>query len=119
MTPQASVRRVISLLEQADESTFLHEMGHMFLMDLEDIASLDEASAEDLETVRDWATWQKEFAEREKAILAAKKRDDVVEVRKLRREWEQERFEAHFLEVQEVPRTYLSGVQGHGRQGFA
>jgi len=33
-------------------------MGHMFLMDLEDIASLDEASAEDLETVRDWATWQ-------------------------------------------------------------
>ena len=32
ITPQASGRRVISLLEQADESTFLHEMGHMFLI---------------------------------------------------------------------------------------
>ena len=126
ITPQASGRRVISLFEQADESTFLHEMGHMFLMDLEDIASLDEASAEDLETVRDWATWQegqakeyedtpwqKEFAEREKAILAAKKRGDVVEVRKLRREWEQERFARGFeryLETGKAPTSVLKRI---------
>ena len=126
ITPQASGRRVISLFEQADESTFLHEMGHMFLMDLEDIASLDEASAEDLETVRDWATWQegqakeyedtpwqKEFAEREKAILAAKKHGDVVEVRKLRREWEQERFARGFeryLETGKAPTSVLKRI---------
>ena len=126
ITPQASGRRVISLLEQADESTFLHEMGHMFLMDLENIASLDEASAEDLETVRDWATWQeeqakeyedtpwqKEFAEREKAILAAKKHGDVVEVRKLKREWEQERFARGFeryLETGKVPTSVLKRI---------
>ena len=126
ITPQASGRRIISLFEQADESTFLHEMGHMFLMDLEDIAALDEASAEDLETVRDWATWQegqakeyedtpwqKEFAEREKAILAAKKRGDVVEVRKLRREWEQERFARGFeryLETGKAPTSVLKRI---------
>ena len=126
ITPQASGRRVISLFEGADESTFLHEMGHMFLMDLEDIAALDEASAEDLETVRDWATWQegqvkeyedtpwqKEFAEREKAILAAKKRGDVVEVKKLRREWEQERFARGFelyLETGKAPTSVLKRI---------
>ena len=126
ITPQASGRRIISLFEQADESTFLHEMGHMFLMDLEDIASLDEVSAEDLEMVRDWATWQegqakeyedspwqKEFAEREKAILAAKKRGDVVEVRKLRREWEQERFARGFeryLETGKAPTSVLKRI---------
>ena len=126
ITPQASGRRIISLFEQADESTFLHEMGHMFLMDLEDLAAIDAASAEDLETVRDWATWQeeqakeyadtpwqKEFAEREKAILAAKKRSDVVEVRKLRREWEQERFARGFeryLETGKAPTSVLKRI---------
>ena len=126
ITPQASGRRVISLFEGADESTFLHEMGHMFLMDLEDLAAIDAASAEDLETVRDWATWQegqakeyedtpwqKEFAEREKAILAAKKRGDVVEVKKLRREWEQERFARGFeryLETGKAPTSVLKRI---------
>ena len=126
ITPQASGRRVISLFEQADESTFLHEMEHIFLMDLEDISALDEASAEGLKTVRDWATWQegqakeyedtprqKEFAEREKAILAAKKRGDVVEVRKLRREWEKERFARGFeryLETGKAPTSVLKRI---------
>lgn len=126
ITPQASGRRIISLFEQADESTFLHEMGHMFLMDLEDLAAIDAASAEDLETVRDWATWQeeqakeyedtpwqKEFAEREKAILAAKKRGDVVEVRKLKREWEQERFARGFeryLATGKAPTSVLKRI---------
>ena len=126
ITPQASGRRVISLFEKADESTFLHEMGHMFLMDLEDVAALDEASAEDLETVRDWAAWQegqaeeyedtpwqKEFAEREKAILQAKKSGDAVSVRKLRREWEQERFARGFeryLETGKAPTSVLQRI---------
>ena len=126
ITPQASGRRIISLFEQADESTFLHEMGHMFLMDLEDLAAIDEASVEDLETVRDWAAWQegqakeyedtpwqKEFAEREKAILAAKKRGDVVEVKKLKREWEQEHFARGFeryLETGKAPTSVLKRI---------
>lgn len=126
ITPQASGRRVISLFEKADESTFLHEMGHMFLMDLEDVAALDEASAEDLETVRDWAAWQegqaeeyedtpwqKEFAEREKAILQAKKSGDAVSVRKLKREWEQERFARGFeryLETGKAPTSVLQRI---------
>ena len=98
----------------------------MFLRDLEDIAALDEASAEDLETVRDWATWQegqakeykdtpwqKEFTEREKAILVAEKQGDAIESRKLKREWEQERFARGFeryLETGKAPTSVLKRI---------
>ncbi len=42
ITPYSDGRRVITLLEEANESTFLHEMSHMFLMDLENLAQIDE-----------------------------------------------------------------------------
>ena len=51
--------RVIKLFEEADESTFLHEMGHLFLMDLEELAALDETMRKDLETVNEWAEWHR------------------------------------------------------------
>ena len=44
-------KKIITLFEGANESTFLHEMGHMFLMDLDELAKMDEASAKELETV--------------------------------------------------------------------
>ena len=50
-------KRIITLFESADESTFMHEMGHMFLMDLDELAKMDEASAKDLATVNEWAEW--------------------------------------------------------------
>ena len=50
-------QRIISLFESADESTFLHEMGHMFLLDLEDLAQIDEVSDKELHIVQEWASW--------------------------------------------------------------
>lgn len=102
-------QRIISLFESADESTFLHEMGHMFLMDLEDLAAIDDISAKELEVVKDWASWkkgdakqykntpwEKEFRQREQQIIDAEEHQDIEEAEKLKRIWEQERFARAF-----------------------
>lgn len=102
-------RRVITLFETADESTFLHEMGHLFLMDLEDLAKIDDVSAKELATVKEWAKWGKgaskeykgtpweaEFAKRHNDIVAAIKLGDEDTKNKLLQEWEQERFARAF-----------------------
>lgn len=46
--PDSDGRRVITLLEEANESTCLHEMSHMFLMDLEDLAQIDKVSKKEV-----------------------------------------------------------------------
>lgn len=102
-------QRIISLFESADESTFLHEMGHMFLMDLENLAVIDDISAKELEIVKDWASWkkgdakqykntpwEKEFRQREQQIIDAEEHQDIEEAEKLKRIWEQERFARAF-----------------------
>lgn len=102
-------QRIISLFESADESTFLHEMGHMFLMDLEDLAVIDDISAKELAVVKDWASWkkgdakqykntpwEKEFRQREQQIIDAEEHQDIDEAEKLKRIWEQERFARAF-----------------------
>ena len=102
-------KRIITLFESADESTFMHEMGHMFLMDLDELAKMDEASAKELETVNAWAEWHEgavaeykdtdfadEFRDHENAILAAKKSGDVVAEKAALERWRQERFARGF-----------------------
>ena len=102
-------KRIITLFESANESTFMHEMGHMFLMDLDELAKMDEASAKELETVNAWAEWHegaaeeykdtdfvKEFRDYENAILAAKKSGDVVAEKAALERWRQERFARGF-----------------------
>ena len=102
-------KRIITLFESADESTFMHEMGHMFLMDLDELAKMDEASAKELETVNAWAEWHDgaaeeykdtdfadEFRDHENAILAAKKSGDAVAEEAALERWRQERFARGF-----------------------
>ena len=106
---QEDGKRIITLFESADESTFMHEMGHMFLMDLDELAKMDEASAKELETVNAWAEWHEgaaaeykdtdfadEFRYHENAILAAKKSGDVVAEKAALERWRQERFARGF-----------------------
>ena len=106
---QEDGKRIITLFESADESTFMHEMGHMFLMDLDELAKMDEASAKELETVNAWAEWHEgaaedykdtdfadEFRDHENAILAAKKSGDVVAEKAALERWRQERFARGF-----------------------
>ena len=102
-------KRIITLFQSADESTFMHEMGHMFLMDLDELAKMDEASAKELETVNAWAEWHDgaaeeykdtdfadEFRDHENAILAAKKSGDAVAEKAALERWRQERFARGF-----------------------
>lgn len=109
ITPLSDGRRIVSLFEDADESTFVHEMGHLFLMDLEDLARVDDVSAKELQIVDDWATWKKgaakeyantpwarEFNTREKNIIAAEEQGDFETADRLKRQWRQERFARAF-----------------------
>lgn len=109
--------KLVELFASADESTFLHETGHIFLMDLEELAREgDEASKADLAIVDEWAAWHDgdaekykntpwagEFARREKYIKeaqkngAAKMPDGTTKtLDQLLREWKQERFARAF-----------------------
>ena len=119
-------KRIITLFESADESTFMHEMGHMFLMDLDELAKIDEASAKDLETVNAWAQWHEgaadeyagtdfanEFRDHENAILAAKKSGDAVAEKAAMERWRQERFARGFemyLSEGKAPSAAMRGV---------
>jgi hypothetical protein len=106
-------QRLISLMQAADQSTFMHEMAHNFLFDLEHIAEVAPESryAKDLAAIQKWATWTKgaadeyvgtasaaEFRNREEKILAAEKKGDAAETERLKREWMQERFARGFEE---------------------
>ena len=119
-------KRIITLFESADESTFMHEMGHMFLMDLDELAKMDEASAKELETVNAWAEWHEgaaeeykdtdfadEFRVHENAILAAKKSGDAVAEKAAMERWRQERFARGFemyLTEGKAPSAAMKGV---------
>lgn len=107
--PQQAGRKIISLLETADESTFMHEMSHLFLFDLEDLAKIDDTSAKELEIVNQWAEWkpgaaaeykgtpwEEEFARREQAIIDAEAYGLHDEADRLKYEWKQERFARAF-----------------------
>ncbi|MBQ2136979.1 MAG: hypothetical protein II430_03410, partial [Selenomonas sp.] len=106
---RANGKRIVSILETADESTFMHEMSHVFLYDLQDLAQIDDVSAKELEIVNEWANWQKgaaaeykstpwakEFAAREQAIIDAEAAGDHDRAEQLKREWLQERFARGF-----------------------
>lgn len=109
ITPMANGQRIISLFESANESTFLHEMGHMFLMDLEDLAKIDDVSRKELHIVQEWASWhpddyklykdsrfEEEFYDREMAIIAAEQQGNTEQAEFLKFVWQQERFARAF-----------------------
>ncbi len=102
-------RRIVSLTQNADESTYMHEMSHIFLMDLGDLAQIDETSAKELEVVNQWAEWHRgdaalykgspwaaEFRAREESIIAAEDAGDFDEADRLKNVWRQERFARAF-----------------------
>ena len=102
-------RHLISLFQSADESTYVHELAHLFLLDLEELAAFDEESKKMLETVQFWAEytpgqvksyeaspWAKEFRERAQKIEAAIMAGDKLAEQRLKREWAHERFACGF-----------------------
>ncbi len=119
-------QRIISLFEAADESTFLHEMGHLFLLDLEHLAPMSPTAEKDLATVKKWAEWREgqaaeykgtpfaaEFAYIDARIRAAIKRGDEKKAENLKRQWEHERFARGFemyLKTGDAPTKGLRAV---------
>lgn len=109
ITVLSNGQRVVNLFKSADESTFVHEMAHMFLMDLEDLAKIDDISKRELEIVNKWANWNetayrdykgtawaKEFKKRHDSIINAQNAGDIETAEKFKQEWRQERFARAF-----------------------
>ena len=123
---QPDGKRLIRLFRTADESTFLHEMGHLFLMDLDVLAKIDDVSAKDLATVNEWAAWKEgaakeyadtdwadEFRDHEAAILAALASGDALRIARAKDVWRHERFARGFelyLREGKAPSVGLRGV---------
>ena len=119
-------QRIISLFESADESTFLHEMGHLFLLDLEHLAPMSPTAEKDLATVKKWAAWRegqateykgtpfaRSFAELDKKIRAALSAGNDRRADNLKRQWEHERFARGFemyLKTGDAPTKGLRAV---------
>ena len=119
-------KKIITLFAGANPSTMLHEMGHMFLDDLDELAQFDEASAKDLATVNEWAAWHEgaakeyentpwaeEFRAHEAAIRDALKSGDAIALRAARNRWRHERFARGFelyLYEGKAPSKALRGV---------
>ena len=119
-------QRIISLFEAADESTFLHEMGHLFLLDLEHLAPMSPTAEKDLATVKKWAEWRegqaaeykgtpfaRSFAELDKKIRAALAAGNDRRADNLKRQWGHERFARGFemyLKTGDAPTKGLRAV---------
>ena len=124
-------QRIISLFESADQSTFIHEMSHMFLLDLQEVAGIDPNSrqAKDLKTIMDWAEYKpgqadeykgtasaEEFRRRDAEIQAAEKAGNTVEAQRLKDIWAQERFARGFEEYLKSGEAPAAGLKNAFRQ---
>lgn len=100
---------ILSLFEKADESTFMHEMAHVYLLELEKLAVLDKQCRADFDTVMEWAAYKngdekhykgspfaKEFKTLAGNIRAAEDAGDVDTADRLKRQWAHERFARGF-----------------------
>lgn len=105
----ANGKYIVSLFEKADESTFMHEMAHVYLLELEKLAELDDQCRADLNTIMEWANYHegdekkfkgspfaKEFRQMANNMLAAEQAGDYDTVNKIRRQWAHERFARGF-----------------------
>ena len=105
----ANGQYIVSLFEKADESTFMHEMAHVYLLELEKLAELDDQCSADLNTIMEWANYHegdekkfkgspfaKEFRQMANNMLAAEQAGDYDTVNKIRRQWAHERFARGF-----------------------
>lgn len=124
-------QRIINLFESADQSTFVHEMSHMFLLDLQEVAGIDPNSqqAKDLKTIMDWAEYKpgqadeykgtasaEEFRRREADIQAAEKAGNTLEALRLKDIWAQERFARGFEEYLKSGEAPAAGLKRAFRQ---
>ena len=116
---RATGEKVISLFEAADQSTFMHEMAHVYLHDMLELAKLPNAPKQlldDVKTLSEWASWrpetfdkeykgtalEREFRKMHEQIADAQKfgylkiNGKDVTLEQLKLQWAQERFARGF-----------------------
>ena len=128
-------KRVVYLFENADQSTFMHEMAHIFFADMRELAEMKKAPAQikrDWETLKNWTAWNgsqideyigtavyNEFRQRDKEIRSALeegytfRNGERIELGMLLEEWRQERFARAFeeyLREGKAPKESLKSV---------
>ena len=128
-------QRVVYLFKNADQSTFMHEMAHIFFADMQELAEMENAPAQikrDWETLKNWTAWNgsqideyigtavyNEFRQRDKEIRSALeegytfRNGERIELGVLLEEWRQERFARAFeeyLREGKAPKESLKSV---------
>lgn len=102
----------IHLFDAADQSSFIHESAHMYLMEMERMVQEEGAPkqlVEDWHAIQDWASYadgrlddykgtrlEKEFAGYEAAIRKARESGDAVAIKATEERWMQEHFARGF-----------------------
>lgn len=123
---------MLHLLDAANQSTFIHESAHLWLSEMESMAAQEGAPKQlldDLQTVRDWAGYQKgaeaeyagtalekEFAGYAKEIRRARKSGDAVAVKAAEERWMQERFARGFERYIAEGKAPVKELQGPFRR---
>lgn len=132
---KATGEHIITLFESADQSTFMHEMAHVFYDDLRDLAAMENAPEQvkrDWNNLKMWTAWKdgqleeykgtatyNEFKELDAAIRQAQETGSGTymnqewSLQSLLNRWEQERFARGFevyLEEGKAPTKALRGA---------
>lgn len=122
----------IHLFDAADQSSFIHESAHMYLMEMERMVQEEGAPkqlVEDWHTIQDWASYadgrlddykgtrlEKEFAGYEAAIRKARESGDTVAIKAAEERWMQERFARGFERYIAEGKAPVKELQGPFRR---
>lgn len=122
----------IHLFDAADQSSFIHESAHMYLMEMERMVQEEGAPkqlAEDWHAIQDWASYadgrlddykgtrlEKEFAGYEAAIRKARESGDAVAIKATEERWMQERFARAFERYIAEGKAPVKELQGPFRR---
>lgn len=103
---------ILHLFDTADQSSFIHEAGHLWLSELEIMAARGDAPSqimEDLQTIRQWGAYapeqlddykgtdrEAEFRQYAADIEKARKSGDAMAIKDAEETWMQERFARAF-----------------------
>lgn len=122
----------IHLFDAADQSSFIHESAHMYLMEMEHMVQEEGAPkqlVEDWHAIQDWASYadgrlddykgtllEKEFAGYEAAIQKARESGDTVAIKAAEERWMQERFARAFERYIAEGKAPVKELQGPFRR---
>lgn len=122
----------IHLFDAADQSSFIHESAHMYLMEMERMVQEEGAPkqlVEDWHAIQDWASYadgrlddykgtrlEKEFAGYEAAIRKARESGDAVAIKATEERWMQEHFARAFERYIAEGKAPVKELQGPFRR---